>query len=167
MKRKKMLNIRGRWRGDIASLIASVWMVAASSAQGQALYVYPAEGQSAEQQSRDTGECQAWATQQSGYDPLNPPVVVSGAPAPQGGVGRGAVRGAAIGVVGGAIAGDAGTGAAVGAATGGLIGGMRRRDQLAEQQAAQAQQQATVQQGRNEFDRAFTACMQARKYSIQ
>ncbi|MFZ1058125.1 MAG: hypothetical protein WAP47_02920, partial [Candidatus Rokuibacteriota bacterium] len=32
-------------------------------------YAYPAQGQSAERVSRDQNECQAWAKQQTGFDP--------------------------------------------------------------------------------------------------
>src|SRR5689334_20323920 len=32
--------------------------------------IYPAKGQTQEQMDRDKAECQTWATQQSGYDPL-------------------------------------------------------------------------------------------------
>ena len=41
-------------------------------AQSQ-LYVYPQQGQSEEQQSKDRFECHNWAVQQSGFDPGNPP----------------------------------------------------------------------------------------------
>ena len=43
-------------------------------AQSQ-LYVYPQQGQSEEQQSKDRFECHNWAVQQSGFDPGNPPPI--------------------------------------------------------------------------------------------
>ena len=63
------------------------------------------KGQSAEQQQKDISECQALATQSSGYDPSATPAVSS---APQaGGRLKGAAKGAAAGaVVAGATGGD-------------------------------------------------------------
>jgi Sec-independent protein translocase protein TatA len=142
------------------------------------------EGVSDEQKQKDRFECQNWATQQTGFDPLNPPTVqapeVSAAPSQQateGGAVRGAARGAATGAVVGAIAGDAGKGAAAGAAGGALVGRMRRRDaeqqQQAQQQAAQQQQQAAVsqqqqaiEQQRAQFNRAISTCLQGRGYTV-
>ncbi len=89
----------------------AVWLMGspAGSALGQS-YVYPAHGQSPQQQQKDQGECHVWATQQSGVNPAPTPPPPSG---PQGQM----ARGAAAGAVGGAIAGDAGKGAAIGAAS--------------------------------------------------
>jgi len=71
----------------------------------------------------------------------------------------------------GAIAGDAGKGAAIGATAGGLGGGMRRRDQVAKENQKQAQweqeQAAKYQQNRNNYDRAYKACLEGRKYSVK
>lgn len=127
--------------------------------------IYPAGGQSAEQQQTDMTECQAWATQQSGVDLNRLPPPPSGE-VPEGGVVRGGARGALVGVTAGAIAGDAGTGAAVGAATGALVGGMRRRDQAAQQQNEQQQWEQQVSQQIATWDRQFVACMSGRGYSV-
>jgi len=79
--------------------------------------IYPARGQSAQKQNTDTAECQLWAKQTTGVDPVaiaqqgaNQPA----APQQQGGMLKGAAGGAALGAMGGAIAGDAGKGAAIG-----------------------------------------------------
>ena len=48
----------------------------------QQLIVYPAKGQSAEQQQKDTSECKTWATGQTGFDPANPPAMQEPAPQP-------------------------------------------------------------------------------------
>jgi hypothetical protein len=143
----------------------------ASSANGQQLIVYPSQGQTPEQQTRDQAECHGWAVQQTGVDPASPPPPPStAAPAPQGGVLRGAARGAAVGATVGAIRGDAGQGAAAGAAGGALIGGFRRRDQRRayEQDQAQAQSQYQQQQSaRTEtYNRALSACLQGRGYTV-
>ena len=61
---------------------------------------YPSKGQSAEQQSKDEGECFAWAKQQTGIDPM----ATASAPTKESGpaVGGGErVRGAAGGAAGG------------------------------------------------------------------
>lgn len=154
----------------VAAILAFIAMVTAAGAQQ--LIVYPSQGQTPDQQARDQGECHAWAVQQSGYDPARPPPPPStSAPVPQGGVLRGAARGAVVGVTVGAIAGDAGTGAAAGAAGGALIGGFRRADQRRahEQQQAQAQsqyqQQLTAQN--QTYNRALSACLQGRGYTVQ
>ena len=51
---------------------AGVLFAAAAVAPGIVLaqsYVYPARGQSPQQQQKDQGECHVWATQQSGVNP--------------------------------------------------------------------------------------------------
>ena len=129
------------------------------AAEAQKPIVYPAKGQSAQQQSQDEGQCDAWATQSTGIDPA----VVASSPPPQqtgpavgggqrvGGAARGAAGGAAIG----AIAGDAGKGAAAGAVVGTMA--------AAQQQQAQAQQQGAIQT----YYRAYGACMEGRGYTIK
>ena len=63
------------------------------------IYAYPAQGQSAERVARDQNECQAWAKQQTGFDP-----------------GTDTAKGAGVGLLVGALGGAA-AGAAIGAAT--------------------------------------------------
>ena len=148
-------------------------------------YVYPARGQSPQQEESDKGQCYGWAVQQSGFNPANPQVAAPPPPpsyypqpqAPQGGLFRGAFGGAALGAVGGAIGGDAGKGAAIGAGVGGLFGMMRRHRYMEEQQQMQQQQwqqqqsymsqeQAALAHGRGNYERAFSACMTARGYTV-
>jgi hypothetical protein len=138
------------------ALIASVAMVMAWPCAAQNVIIYPAQGQNAAQQDQDRYACHTWATQQSGYNPSQPPPQPSpSGPSPL----RGAARGAAIGAVGGAIGGNAGKGAGIGAATGALIGGMRRRDQYAQQQSSNSQQLSL-------YNRALATCMQGRGYTV-
>jgi len=40
--------------------------------QGDSLFIYPQNGQSAEQQARDQYECHAWSSSQTGFDPTQP-----------------------------------------------------------------------------------------------
>lgn len=144
-----------------------------ASAQSE-LIIYPSKGQSQEQQEQDKFQCYTWAKEQSGFDPMAPPTASTPPPqaeAKKGGVGKGAVRGGLVGVAAGAIAGDAGKGAAIGAASGALVGGMRRNDQVnkekqSEQQWAQ-KEGAKYAQGRNGYNRAFSACMEGRDYTVK
>jgi len=145
-------------------VVTGALLIASGSAWGQQVFIYPQKGQSQQQQAQDTGECQGWATQQTGGPMAAAPQYA--APAPTSSPLRGAAGGAAVGAVGGAIGGDAGKGAAIGAATGAMIGGMRRRDQMRQQEAAQAQnQQAQAAQGET-YKRALSSCLAAKGYSV-
>lgn len=147
-----------------AGCISSLCMVFAAAVCAQQPIIYPAGGQSAEQQQKDQGECQVWATQSTGIDPA----VLATAPPPSSSSGGGErVRGAARGAVGGAaigaIAGDAGEGAAIGAVVGTMAGGRKKRqNEAAQQQAGQAQTQEQM----NTWYRAIGACMTARNYTV-
>jgi hypothetical protein len=163
-------------RGNAGAIGVALTLLSGSlvPAAGQT-FTYPSNGQSAQQESRDRGECHQWAVQQTGVDPASaaamPAAPPPSAPPPGRGVARGALRGAAVGSVGGAISGDAGKGAAAGAAMGGLIGGMRTRDQYAGQQDAYAQQQSQAQQASasrlDAYNRALNACLAGRGYTVR
>jgi hypothetical protein len=155
-----------------------VFLLLATLATGpvlaQELYVYPSKGQSQEQLEKDKFDCYQWAKQTTGFDPMQQPTATAPSPgkeAPRGGVLPGAARGAALGAVGGAIAGDTGKGAAIGAATGALFGGMRRRDQQRQQQQAEQQwaqeQSAQYSYKRNEYNRAYGACLEGKGYTVK
>lgn len=158
-----------------AAAIAALMLI--TEAWGQQVIVYPAKGQSQQQQNTDTADCQLWAKQNTGVDPVVVAQQMANQPPPpppqqqQGNVARGAVRGAAVGGVIGGIGGRGGEGAAVGA----VVGGVRARRTEQAQQQAQQQQYAQQQQGMQQqagnamatFNRAFAACMQGRGYSIQ
>jgi hypothetical protein len=147
--------------------VGGALILATGSVWGQQPFVYPQKGQSPQQQAQDQGECGAWATQQTGVNPMAMASTPSAAPAaPQSSPVRGAARGAAVGAVGGAIGGDAGKGAAIGAATGAMIGGMRRRDQMQQQQAQQAQAQETHAAQMDTYKRALATCLNAKGYSV-
>jgi len=145
-----------------------MWALAWAVAAQQPIF-YPAKGQSAQKQNSDTAECQLWAKQNTGVDPVAI-AEQSGQPsAPQqeGGRIRGAARGAAGGAVIGAVAGDAGKGAAIGAVTGTVAGGVRQRraNQAAAEQQQAGQQHASQQMAT--FNRAVGACMSGRGYTVQ
>ena len=129
------------------------------------MVVYPAKGQSAEQQKKDEGECHIWAVEKSGYDPANP------SPAPQVSksmtvTGSGArVRGAIGGAIIGEIAdGDTGNAALAGAALGGMRERRRQRRAQQESQAAAAQKQ---QSGLSNYNKAKAACLEGRGYTVK
>jgi uncharacterized protein YcfJ len=147
------------------------------------MVVFPAKGQTAQQQSQDEGECYAWSKGQTGVDPMAPPPAAAQpaqpAQASSGADGsrvRSAARGAAAGAVIGEIADDdAGKGAAIGATAGVLAGGRqsRKNKEAAAQQATQAQEQATQQQQAAQqqqtdlFKKGFAACLEPKGYTVK
>lgn len=166
-----------------------------SPAKSIGMFAYPKNKQNADQQLKDEGECYTSAKQNTGVDPQAPgpqaPSAESqqaaqkqaaeqaGSSVPKGGAVKGSAKGAAGGAAIGAIAGDAGKGAAIGA-TAGAVGGRRQQKKAQKEaqkqgaeQTAQSQQQAQAQanaqhQGQlDTFKRAFSACMDARGYSVQ
>jgi hypothetical protein len=136
---------------------------------GLKLYVFPAKGQSKNQQKKDEFDCYMWAIEQSGIDPLNLPKVEAPVQSgPTGGAVVGAAKGAAAGAAIGAIAGDAGKGAAIGAVAGGLAG--RRQGKMAQAQSnqqAQAQATATEQGMKDSFNKAFMVCIEGKGYTVK
>ena len=76
------------------------------------------------------------------------------------------LRGAAVG---GIV--DGSDGAKTCAAAGALVGGMRRADQNKKEAQAQAQweqeQAANYQNHRNQYNRAYSACLEGRGYTVR
>lgn len=152
----------------IETWIAAVAFVAAGEAAwAQLPIVYPAKGQTVEQQTKDTSGCQSWAKQTTGIDPAAVAQTPPPAPPPAAGGGervRGAARGAAGGAAIGAIAGDAGKGAGAGAVAGTVAGGRQARQKKAgQQQAAQGEKQKQIET----YNRAYAACMEGRGYTVK
>jgi uncharacterized protein YcfJ len=151
---------------------------AAGYAQAGAM-IYPAKGQTPEQQQKDDAECYAWAKSSTGIDPATiaatpsspPPAASAGGPTPVQGAARGAVRGAVGGAVIGKISGDTNKGAKIGATVGAMAGGARARQQQQQQQQQQQAQQsaneAQKQAAMDKFNRAHAACMEGRGYTIK
>lgn len=177
---------------SVARLIGVALLVSFGSrtvlAAGQ-LYIYPSNGQSEQQLADDRYACHAEAVAHSGFDPtreaLAPPppledVVVEVPPnEARGATAKGAVAGAvAGGVIGAAADEDAGPAAAAGAVIGAVIGSsieqkgaQEARDQASREAAAQMQDQknraAEHEARRQNYLRAFTACMQSRGYTVR
>ena len=149
------------------------------------MVVFPAKGQTTQQQSQDEGECYAWAKGQTGVDPMAPPPAAAqpaqqsasaSTPKADGSRVRGAARGAAAGAIVGEVAnGDASVGAAIGATVGVVAGGRqsRKNQQQAAEQSAQQQQQATQQQQASQqqqldlFRKGFAACLEPKGYTVK
>jgi hypothetical protein len=164
-----------------------------SAAEKIGAFVYPKNGQNHDQQLIDEFDCYNQVEQQTGINPeAGAPTGPSDAEVQaaqhqaadqaghaRGGRVRGAARGAAGGAMIGAIAGDAGKGAAIGAVGGTMIGGARQRraNAAAKQQASQSasaqmqqqaqQEQAAYDQQQATFMRGFSACLDARGYSVK
>jgi hypothetical protein len=150
----------------VAAVVAALFAVSSAVAQQ---YVYPAKGQSADQQKKDEYECHQWAVKQSGVDPTKAPQQTAAAPTspttatgttPGAGV-RGAARGAVVGEI---VGGDAGAGAAAGAVA--ARSQSRRQNAAKQQQAAQQQQQAQGAQQAS-YAKARGACLEGRGYSVK
>lgn len=150
-----------------AALSACAALLATSAFAQQ--YVYPAKGQSKDQQKKDESECHQWAVQQTGFDPTKPPPAPAAAPPPPttatgttpGAGVRGAARGAVVGEV---VGGDAGAGAAAGAAV--ARSSSRKQNAAQAQQSQQAAQQATASQ-QAAYGKARAACLEGRGYTVK
>jgi len=141
-----------------------------SIATGLGLYVFPSNQQDQATQDADEIACYKWAQEQTGVDPINPPEVQAQQVdrSADGTAIVGAAGGAAAGAAIGAIAGDTGKGAAIGAVVGGLRGRRAKvvGDEMQQQQnnqAAAAQQQALM----DNFNKAFTACLEGKGYTVK
>jgi hypothetical protein len=139
---------------------------------------YPSQGQSEVQQDRDRYECYLWAVKQTGFDPgqaqLAPHQRIEVRPASPPG------SGTAAGAVGGAIVGsmvaprhEQGFGLVFGALTGAMMGAASEAAQ--QQQARQIQQAynareaqhyARVEKRARDYQRAMTACLEGRGYTV-
>lgn len=148
------------------------------------MYVFPKNGQAAEQQSKDEAACYDWATTNTGGDPFaaqkeqaaaaeeTEQKVKQAQSATQGAGAGGAVKGAAAGALIGEIShGDTGESAAIGAAVG-LVAARRH----ARAASGQAQQQAVAQGNQKvaasaeeieNFKKAFSVCLEAKDYLVK
>ncbi|HEY4646683.1 MAG TPA: hypothetical protein VIH25_10425 [Steroidobacteraceae bacterium] len=146
--------------------------------------VFPAAGQAADKQSKDEAECYQWGVQNTGVDPFAAQKQVEAAQqqaaqqqqqtqqATQGAGAKGAVKGAAAGALIGEVASnDAGEGAAYGAAAGLLIArrGAKQAQTQAQQQGEQQVQQAQAlsKEQTDAFRKAFSVCLEAKKYLVK
>ena len=150
--------------------VLAALLIYATPGLTQELYIYPAGGQSAEQMDKDKYECYNWARKDSGFDPMAVPTTSTAPPGGQkksGGVVKGGLVGAATGV----IIGDNRKAARRGAAAGGLIGGVRQssHNTRVDQGQQQWEQQEASQYAneRNNYNRAYSACLEGRGYTVK
>ena len=154
----------------VSSIEGTAQSTGAAVAKKVGVYVFPAKGQTQDQQDKDESDCYTWAVQQSGYDPINPTTVqpqqVQGGP--DGSAVRGSAKGSLTGAAIGAIAGDAGKGAAIGAIGGAVLGHRRGRMGRAMEQGqaneVAAQQNASLVDG---FKKAFSVCLEGKGYTVK
>jgi hypothetical protein len=174
---------RQTYRGGI---IAGIMAIAVTATVVQAgppplstnpgnLAIFPAKGQSPEQQRADETAAYDWATQQTRWDPYQAKAALdqqsmasaNAANGARGGAVKGAAGGALAGVAIGAIAGDAGKGAAIGATSLGLTGGVRSRRAV---KAANGMSGDAATAYREQFaiwNRNFMAAMEAKGYTVR
>lgn len=177
----------------IAAALAAVLLVPTPGVQAEGqktlastmdVYVFPTEGQDSATQSKEEAQCYSWAVESTGTDPFElakqaeaaakeaeqtkEQIAQSG----KGAGAAGAVKGAAVGaLIGGIADDDAGGGAAWGAAAG-MVAGRRRARAGKQQASAQADQkaantQAATGQSLENFKKAFSVCLEAKKYMVK
>ncbi len=139
------------------------------------LAIFPAKGQSPEQQRADESAAYDWATQQTRWDPYQAKAALdqqghaaaASANAARGGAVKGGAGGALLGAAIGAVAGDAGKGAAIGATSLGLSGGIRSRRAVKAAGGASDAAVAAYQQQFGAWTRNFMAAMEAKGYTVR
>jgi hypothetical protein len=131
----------------VSTMLLAIPVVAGAQSQPQSapktlaaaigVYVFPGDGQPPDQQSIDEAECYTWAVGNTGVDPFELQKV----------------------------------GAAYGAAAG-LVAGRRRGRQASAQAQQQVEQEAQRAQGATAeqaegFKKAFSVCLEAKKYVVK
>ncbi len=168
----------------LAAVSAAYAQGGSTLASTMEIYVFPTEGQEADQQSQDEAACYEWAVTNAGADPFElqnqseaqaqqtEQAVAAAEQTGRGAGARGALRGAAAGAVIGEIADDdASQGAAYGAAAGAIRG--RRQARAAKEQATQqaeaqgAEKQAATEEQIGNFKKAFSVCLEAKDYLVK
>ncbi|MDJ0828969.1 MAG: hypothetical protein QNI92_03895 [Desulfobacterales bacterium] len=168
---------RSKLIGWLVCFLVVVVFSTASSGWAKDFMVYPAKGQSMDQMEKDKFECYRWAKEESGFDPMDTPTASKPPPAKEKevwGAGKTGLAGAAGGAIIGGLTGGgkgAGRGALIGGAGGALIGGARRSDQRTreEQRRKQWEQEQVAQytRNRNNYNRAYSACLEGRGYTVR
>jgi hypothetical protein len=172
------------WFGRAAFTSATAALLAAATGQAGPpalssnpanLAIFPAKGQSPEQQRADESAAYDWATQQTGWDPYQARAALdqqghsatTAANSARGGAIKGGAGGALMGAAIGAIAGDAGKGAAIGATSLGVTGGIRSRRAVKTAEGSSASAVAAYQQQLAAWSRNYMAAMEAKGYTVR
>ncbi len=168
--------------------------VSQSAQSAKQLYIYPNKGQSEERQAKDRYECYQWAVKNTGVDPnaLEAPtglaqVRVAVPENPKQGAGaKGTIIGGATGAVIGSLDDGHGRrhhdhtaqGFIIGAMVGSIIGSsVERKGATEAREAARAEAREEAQKNAearaqyenaiDSYGRAFSACMEAREYTVR
>jgi hypothetical protein len=119
----------------LTAVLSMALLVSSSGAQGPV--IYPARGQSSEQQLKDKGECHVWAVQQSGFDPAKTqPAASPPAQPPTGERARGPAA-------------------------------KKQEQAQKQQQAQTQQQQQATAQAQSNYNKAVAACLEGRGYTVK
>jgi hypothetical protein len=123
----------------LTTVLSMALWVSSSGAQGPV--IYPAKGQSSEQQLKDKGECHVWAVQQSGFDPAKTQPSASPPAQPP----------------------------TAGRARGPAAKKQEQAQQQAQkqQQAQTQQQQQATAQAQSTYNKAVAACLEGRGYTVK
>jgi hypothetical protein len=151
----------------IATIAALVLSASGALAEPVA---YPAKGQSSDQQNRDEYDCHQSAQNETGVDPVALADQATGSSKPnsegKSGLGSG-LSGAGIGAMRGAASGDAGEGALHGAGMGRLMAVIRSRRQMEKQKEEASTKDSEVHAQLEKYDRAYSACLTGRGYTVK
>jgi hypothetical protein len=141
------------------------------------IIVFPAKGQTPEQQEADEWACLEWSINESGLGPNAGQQDVQAAgdaakaqakEATTGAAVKGAAKGAAVGAIFGGIVGDTGEGAAVGAVAGGLKGRQAKKQATAQAEAqAEAKVAADNKAKLETIKKGMVVCLQSKGYTVQ
>jgi len=126
--------------------------------------IYPAQGQSAEQQEKDKFDCYNWSKQQSGFDPMSASDTATAQAQTKSG---GAAKGALVGGATGAIFGNKSKHTRNSAIAGATIGGVAQAGSNKKSQGATDQYNAQVAASRSGYDRANAACLEGKGYTVK
>jgi len=141
----------------------------ATTAQAD-LYVYPQKGQSEEQTDKDKHECYKWSKENTGFDPMMAPNATTPAPTVENKKG-GVAKGAAVGAIGGKVLGNSSKTTKKSAAAGAVVGGAKQGSDNKKQQQAkndwEQKEASNYSAQRNEYNRAYGACLEGRGYSVK
>ena len=154
-------------RTALSSIVMLAVLLLTGLALAQNPIIYPAKGQSPDQQKQDEFECHQWAVSQTGFDPTKAQAPPSQQASERGGAVRGAAGGALLGLGIGAITGNAGKGAAIGAGAGAVAGGARQAGRNQQQQASNQQAQSNYNANLQQYNRAKAVCMEGRGYTVK
>jgi hypothetical protein len=149
--------------------------IAVSTSYAQEPIVFPAKGQSDEQTDKDKYECYTWAKKETGFDPMAVPTASKPPPKEKktkASAGRGAVGGALLGAgLGKVTGGSAKKGAVAGGIGGAVVGGSRKAGTEEKNKKArkkwEEKQSAEYTQKRSNYNRAFSACMEGKGYTVK